>query len=414
MSDFKPITAFQAHAGRTILSWLADPRLRLVGPGEPPPERPDMVVFPAGRTLDFVHEPPALPEQVAASLALGHGVVVFDSAQEAWKHHPLRDQLLHQFAERLGVPRSRCVYLTQDRGYEAEYARDRRAEGGGRMRILIADHWIRRLLAAHAEDGETSLGHRRKCFKRRPAERERRFLSLNLTPRPTKVLFLLSLMRDGLWDQGFVTFGGFDRMAGLKGRSREELERGALEEQGFEDLAETLGPLLPQLDGLGPVVLGPGSSELSAADLALDLHLPEYDASWFSVVTETEMRYRPVRITEKTLKPLLNFHPMLVLGDPGAVALVRQMGFRTFGDWIDERYDEEPDRRRRFEMVYQELQRLCALSEGEMKRMEEAAAETLAFNAEWGLVQLPKLHAERLDAALIDAILGASKAPFAG
>ncbi len=161
-------------------------------------------------------------------------------------------------------------------------------------------------------------------------------------------------------------------------------------------------------------MLGPGSSELSAADLALDLHLPEYDASWFSVVTETEMRYRPVRITEKTLKPLLNFHPMLVLGDPGAVALVRQMGFRTFGDWIDERYDEEPDRRRRFEMVYQELQRLCALSEGEMQRMEEAAAETLAFNAEWGLVQLPKLHAERLDAALTDAILGASKAPFAG
>ena len=409
----QPITAFQAHAGRTILTWLADPRLCLVGPEDPPPGRPDIVVFPAGQTIDFAAAPPALSRTVAASLAGGHGVVVFDSAQEAWKHHPQRTRMLHQFAEQLGVPASRCVYLTQDRGYEAEYARERRTDGGEAMKVVVADHWIRRLLAAHAEDGEAALAHRRKCFKRRELVRQRRFLSLNLTPRPTKVLFLLRLMRDGLWDRGFVTFGGFDRVAGRNGRSREELERSVLAERGFEDLATELGPLLPELGRMGPVVLGPGSSELNSADLALDLHLSEYDASWFSVVTETEMRYRPVRITEKTLKPLLNFHPMLVLGDPGALALVRHMGFRTFGEWIDERYDEEPDRRRRFEMVYQELRRLCALSEAEMKRMEKAAAETLAFNAEWGLVQLPKLHAERLDAALIDAILATSRPPRA-
>ena len=277
------------------------------------------------------------------------------------------------------------------------------------MRIVVADHWIRRLLVPHEVDGEASVGHRRKVFKGRPWSRPRRFLSLNLTPRPTKVLFLLRLMRDGLWDKGFVTFGGFDRMAGRKGRTREELLRDALAERGFEDLAEELGPLLPALDAMGKVVLGPGSEALSSVDLALDLHLFEYDQSWFSVVTETEMRNRPLRITEKALKPLLNYHPMLVLGNPGSLRLLREMGFRTFGQWIDESYDEEPDPRRRFEMVYREVQRLCALEEFELKRMEKAATETLAHNVEWGLERLPRLHAERLDPALVDQILGASE-----
>jgi hypothetical protein len=42
--------------------------------------------------------------------------------------------------------------------------------------------------------------------------------------------------------------------------------------------------------------------------------LADYHDSWFTVVTETEMRARPSRISAKVVKPLVNFQPFLVVG----------------------------------------------------------------------------------------------------
>ncbi len=95
--------------------------------------------------------------------------------------------------------------------------------------------------------------------------------------------------------------------------------------------------------------------ELWNAGMAADL--TEYAESWFSVVTETEMRPRPSRITEKVLKPLVNFHPMILFGNPGSLRMVRDYGFVTFENVIDESYDDEPDPRRRFDKAYLELER---------------------------------------------------------
>ena len=113
------ISVLQVRPGRTIFTWLADPRLSLTRPGEPPPARPDIVLFPAGQSLDFAFETPDLPEEALSSIRSGHALVVLDSAQEAWRHHPERTQLVHDFFGRLGVSPARCVYLTQDRGYAA-------------------------------------------------------------------------------------------------------------------------------------------------------------------------------------------------------------------------------------------------------------------------------------------------------
>jgi hypothetical protein len=145
--------------------------------------------------------------------------------------------------------------------------------------------------------------------------------------------------------------------------------------------------------------------ELWNAGMAADL--AEYQDSWFSVVTETEMRARPSRITEKVLKPLVNFHPSLVLGNPGALAMTREYGFATFPEIIDESYDEECDPRRRYDLVYREFVRLCRLDERELARLESRVADTLDFNARWGLTQFPSQFRGRHDEALTDRILAA-------
>jgi hypothetical protein len=143
--------------------------------------------------------------------------------------------------------------------------------------------------------------------------------------------------------------------------------------------------------------------ELWNAGMAADLK--EYTESWFSVVTETEMRPRPSRITEKVLKPLVNFHPMILFGNPGSLRMVRDYGFVTFENVIDESYDDEPDPRRRFDKAYLELERLCTLDERALLRMEAEIEDRLRFNAHWGLTRLPADIRRDRDAALVDSIL---------
>jgi hypothetical protein len=115
------------------------------------------------------------------------------------------------------------------------------------------------------------------------------------------------------------------------------------------------------------------------------------------------------RATEKSFKPMLNFHPAILLANPGALAFVRGLGFQTFRALFDEAYDDEPDPRRRFDLVYRQLQRLCTADEGELSAAEAALDETLVFNARWGLVRMPEIWRTRTDRDLADALLALAR-----
>lgn len=56
-------------------------------------------------------------------------------------------------------------------------------------------------------------------------------------------------------------------------------------------------------------------------------------------------------ITEKTLKPIMSKQMFIVIGEKGMLSVLRNMGFRTFSDFIDESYDLEPDETRMFKAV---------------------------------------------------------------
>ncbi len=133
----------------------------------------------------------------------------------------------------------------------------------------------------------------------------------------------------------------------------------------------------------------------------------EFQQSFLTVITETEMRGWASRITEKPLKPLVNFHPLITFGNPGALRMIRDLGFATFPEVIDESYDAEPDPRRRFDMVYAEVRRLCALDDAEMARLEASISDKLEANARRGLLDLSRAGRTVTDTALIDQILTA-------
>lgn len=401
------LTVVLAGEGMHLFSDPADPRVRVTDAGE----TADLVLFPCGTDRKFERVtleglPGGLQERVRA----GQTGLVFDASTEGVAHSAERTALLHGTIARLGATPGQCVYVTQDRGYRAAYDTHCETHGiGSRVRVMVHDTWIWHTLADLATTGEARFEQGLAAFQARASQRPRRFVSLNRTPRPGKILFLLRLLRDGLWDEGFISFGGWRKPGAVASKDRPTREQLLVKLPGCGDLLTELEPWLDELEARGPLLLRSDrtttAGKLPTPEAVRPDALAEYDESWFTVVTETEMRTWPSRITEKVLKPLLNFHPFLVLGNPGSLAMVRELGFQTFPGLFDESYDAESEPRRRFDAMYEQFTRACRMPEADLRRHEGALREVLIGNARHGFTYLPSAGRARHLAALVDTLI---------
>ena len=99
------------------------------------------------------------------------------------------------------------------------------------------------------------------------------------------------------------------------------------------------------------------------------------------------------------------FDPFIALGNPGSLGLLRDYGFDSYPQLFDETYDDVTDRRLRFERVYREVERLCALPEAELDRLDHESEEIVIRNAWRALVELPQLCHDRFDPDFVCEVL---------
>ena len=381
---------------RHCLEDIRSPKVRLLPPDQAALPNHHILVVPSCDRLGLLDRLHALPPETWTNPRNGVTTLVLDASLEGRPHDPQWALAVDGFLQGVGVPSSRVAYVTQNRGYAADDERFRRARGlGPGMRVVVFDYWVRAIARQHEVDGEAAFEERLAAYRARPRRRRWRFLSLNWTLRPAKTLFLLRLIEDGLFEQGAISVNPIRKRM-------KKMEAALLHIPAFADLNQRLAPYLPRLRE----VAGTTFETHPRWGPVFEHPLAEQGESWFSVVTETEMGDRPCRITEKPLKALMNFHPLIMLANPGALQLLRDYGFQTFGGLFDERYDEELDQRRRFEMVYAEVRRLCAMDEAELDRLDRQLDEVIVFNARHGLVELPRLFRDRYDPGLIADIMG--------
>jgi hypothetical protein len=409
---WSPLRIAVVGESRSPFLAFADPRMLARPLGDALVADADVLVFPRVDIDDYLANADLVPERLWARIREGKTTLALDGSQEGFPWWHGFSEKLHAFLASRGVDPGFAAYLTQDRQFRSAYEPWCAREGVNAMRVVVFDAFIHRTLQTFEQDGRQVFEQRLAEFQRRPAMRSRRFLSLNYAPRPTKVMFLLRLLRDGLWDKGWISFGGFSGAADLAKQGRAAMADQLLGLNGFADDVDSVLPFMEPLDAMGPMLFGSGGQEQQKLSRRFTLSaddLPQYADSWFTVVTESEMNRRVMRITEKPLKPLLNLHPFLVLGSPGSLKLLRDYGFETYCDIFDERYDEETSVRRRFDMVYEQVRRLCVLDEAEMARMSEKAAEVMTFNACWGLTELPRRFNETIGSELIAQLAPAGR-----
>ena len=82
-------------------------------------------------------------------------------------------------------------------------------------------------------------------------------------------------------------------------------------------------------------------------------------------------------LTEKTIKPIAMLHPFIIFAHHNHLSNLRSLGFRTFGDHIDESYDTEPDVEKRVNKIIENLKTLKGSSDSFYKNTKEIREHNL-------------------------------------
>lgn len=103
----------------------------------------------------------------------------------------------------------------------------------------------------------------------------------------------------------------------------------------------------------------------------------DYATAGIEVVLETLFDDSRWHLTEKTLRPIACGQPFLLMATAGSLQYLQQYGFETFGELIDETYDQIVNPRQRLQAVIAEMRRIAALNP-ESKTQLFTALNTIA------------------------------------
>ena len=91
------------------------------------------------------------------------------------------------------------------------------------------------------------------------------------------------------------------------------------------------------LDARTPIIVDDLS--LLAMNVHSNVSTQFYTDAYWNLVTETECLSYVTVMTEKTFKPIANLQPFVIAGGHHTLFNLKKMGFQTFGNYIDESYD---------------------------------------------------------------------------
>lgn len=104
--------------------------------------------------------------------------------------------------------------------------------------------------------------------------------------------------------------------------------------------------------------------------------------SLLHVVTETVATGDRNHLTEKSFKPIVMQQPFIIQSCRGSLEYLRRYGFRTFGEFWDESYDEADDVDRTTK-IGKLLQDINNMSQKEKTTLQTAVNSTVEHNFQW-------------------------------
>ena len=102
--------------------------------------------------------------------------------------------------------------------------------------------------------------------------------------------------------------------------------------------------------------------------------------TYFSVVSETSSSDTWCFITEKTVRPIIYYHPFIIWGNPGTLEVLKNYGFETFPELFDESYDTIWNEDLRLKSIIKSIKKLCDMPLLELHELFKTIIPKLIHN----------------------------------
>ena len=202
----------------------------------------------------------------------------------------------------------------------------------------------------------------------------KKFLMYNRnTSRMHRPWFVKLLFENNLLNEGYVSLIKNDDFDEQINKINEDISELDLSTEDFQNLKDTYKKYYPlTIDEEDGDTIAWFHNYLSRKK--------EYEETFFSIVGETNAEKNYLFITEKTAKPIMNLHPFFIVGSPYTLKYLQKIGFKTFNNFWDESYDNEPNFKLRCDMIINEVKKLCNKSQQELIDLIKNMEDILIYN----------------------------------
>jgi FkbM family methyltransferase len=259
---------------------------------------------------------------------------------------PNRLSKIHEYFKKLNFPASQVIYLTGCLNANELY-KDY-CTSINDSPACIMEYNFSENLVIHSQFAE-----KMKNYQYSATPKKKTFLMFNRRwlHHPHRTLFLYNINKRKMLEDFYISFSKKD--VDHQEHSYSEILKGHYEHYfTFENQNPIDVSLLTEIDSMLPIYLD--TPDLYTSSLMFDEFDSTcrfYDESFINIIAETYFYTSTadiLHLTEKTFKPMLYKQPFIMLGAPGMLKKLRELGFKTFHDVWDESYDDTPDHTERF------------------------------------------------------------------
>jgi len=189
----------------------------------------------------------------------------------------------------------------------------------------------------------------------KPKDEKYLFLSYNRQYRHQRIRFVIDLFNKNLIDKGLISL---NKITNIPYQVTDEIK------DFFHNQTPMVIDTMPDL----------------TYNLAVNITVQDFERTFMSVVTETLVDNGTLFFSEKIWKPIMLGHPFMVYGNQYSLKYLKNLGFKTFDKWIDESYDNEPDRDVRCHIIVNEIEKFSKKTLEELKQIRLEMHEICEFN----------------------------------
>tara|TARA_R100000008_G_scaffold35659_1_gene20254 strand:+ start:413 stop:1711 length:1299 start_codon:yes stop_codon:yes gene_type:complete len=208
----------------------------------------------------------------------------------------------------------------------------------------------------HVDDGK---GNYENLIHGKSKIRPYYYLCYNRLPKDHRAYFITSLFNNDLIERGLVSFPSEKLALHCQIWPGEYLSKEHLKWDIDTSRVEELKSQLPFI-----VDKKRFENNYSETFQTIENYLDTY----VNIVTESRCsdfasgRGDSPNLSEKTWKPIMNFHPFIIVGNKGVLKKLREFGFDVFDDFFDNSYDELDGVDERILAITNQIKRICNMN----------------------------------------------------